>query len=86
MDGGGDAAGSLYMIILNQYAVGEIVAVVIRAAHADCVFFYDAKPRGSLARVQYMGFIACKLGLYLVCIGGYAAHPLHEVECYAFTG
>ena len=74
------------MIVLEQYPVRKVIAVVHPAAHLYGIFFKYAHVGGSFARVEKFCFAAFQKFYHAAGIGGYAAHALEVIERRALAG
>src|SRR5579875_2386041 len=52
LNGSGQAAGSLDMVVLDKNAIAEAEAVVMASAQAHSLFFEGPQPRGGLTRIE----------------------------------
>ena len=76
----GDAARGVDVVVLDQDAVGEVVAVVARPAHAHGLLLEDAHVGRGLAGVHELGPGAREKRRHRAGLGGNAAHALEVVE------
>ena len=85
VDGVGDAAGEVDVVVLKQNHIEEPYAVVHSPANLHSLLLQDAHAGRCLPRVKDMA--ARSLHAFHVTVGHrrYAAHALHDVQHEAFS-
>ena len=74
------AIEEIQVVVFDEYAVSQVHAVVVAAADAHGIFVQGAESGGGLAGVDNAGAGAIHSLDVFGGLGGYAAHPLQNVE------
>ncbi len=80
LDGGGDAAGKVDVIVFDEHHVEEADAMVGTAADFHGLLLEQTHAGGSLAGIEYLGLETVKALLVAGGGGGDTAHALHDIE------
>src|SRR3990172_12239287 len=73
------------VIVLDQNAVSQVQPMIQSSAYPHRVFVYDSQPRGGLASVGNTDRQAAHCLNITRRLRGDTAHPLQEIERYAFA-
>ena len=74
------------MVVLQKNAVGQIITVIIAAAHTHGIFFKNPHVRRCFSRIQKLRLRSRKEPCHRTGIGCNAAHPLQVVQSYPLSG
>src|SRR5262249_51576948 len=75
-----DASGERDMVVLDEYPLGEVEAMILAAAAADAVLVDGAQARDGLSRIKNTSFCTGDGIDELPSQRRDAAHTLHEIE------
>ena len=80
VDGIGNTAGEIHMVILEQDHVEESDTMIHATADLHCLFLEHSHARGGLTGIQHVGM--CSFETFHITVGhrGDATHPLHDIQ------